>query len=156
MTYARPAKILAALLVATLPALALAAAPLTPQAAITARQAGYKKMGAAMKQLNEQLKTDAPNKDIMAAAARTIATTAVDQPKLFPTGSGPSAGIKTDALPAIWTDRATFDGMMTKMLAETAKLSTVAATGDAAAIRLQFKATGGTCGACHRQFRAEN
>lgn len=133
----------------------VAAAP-TPQAAIAARQAGYKKMGAAMKALNDQLKSDAPAKAVMLDAARTIAATAPEQPKLFPAGSGASAGVKTDALPSIWTDRATFDAKMSQLLTESAKLVTVVNGGDVAAIRVQAKATGATCAGCHRQFRADN
>lgn len=138
---------------------ALAAGPPpapSPQAAIAARQAGYKKMGAAMKALNEQLKGDAPAKDVMLTSARTIAATARDQPRLFPAGSGPTAGVKTDALPNIWTDRATFDAAMNRMLGESGKLLVVAGGGDVAAIRAQAKATGATCAACHRQFRADS
>jgi cytochrome c556 len=137
---------------------ALAAAPpagLSPQAAITARQAGYKKMGSAMKALGDQLKSDAPAKNVIVAAAQTIAVTAREQAKYFPVGSGPASGVHTDALPGIWTDRATFDKQMSAMVAETGKLVAVANGGDVAAIRVQAKATGATCAACHRQFRAD-
>ena len=41
---------------------------------------------------------------------------------LFAAGSGPTAGLSTDALPNIWTDRATFDGQMAKLIAESGKL----------------------------------
>jgi cytochrome c556 len=160
----RPARILlAAALAIIVPALAmtgpLAAAPApapTGKAAVAARQAGYKKMGAAMKALNDQLKTDAPAKPVILDAARTVAVTAREQPRLFPAGSGASAGVPTDALPAIWTSRADFDAKMADLLTESAKLQTVAATGDIAAIRVQAKATGGTCAACHRAYRADN
>lgn len=140
----------------TLGATSLATAAIDPKAAIPARQAGFKKMGAAFKVINDQLKTDAPAKDQMAAAARVVAATAKQQGALFPAGSGASAGVKTDALPAIWSDRATFDAQMAKLVAESNKLAAVAAGGDAAAIRAQFQATGATCKACHRQFRADN
>jgi cytochrome c556 len=136
----------------------LAAAPPagpSPQAAIATRQAGYKKMGAAMKALGDQLKSDAPAKNVIIASAQTLASTARDQGKYFPAGSGPASGIHTDALPNIWTDRPTFDKQMSAMIAETGKLLTVANGGDVAAIRAQAKATGATCGACHRQFRAD-
>ncbi|RJG56277.1 cytochrome c [Sphingobium terrigena] len=132
-----------------------AAAP-APKTAIAARQAGYKKMGAAMKALNDQLKNDAPAKAAMVAAAQTIAATARDQSRLFPAGSGPTAGVPTDALPNIWTDRATFDGQMAKLVAESGKLVGIVNGGNADAIRAQAKATGGTCAACHRQFRADS
>lgn len=131
-----------------------AAAP-NPKAAIAARQAGYKKMGAAMKALNDQLKTDAPVKPTLVGAAQALATTAREQPRLFPAGSGPTAGVATDALPNIWTDRATFDGQMARLIAESGKLVAVVNGGNTDAIRAQAKATGATCAACHRQFRAD-
>lgn len=146
---------IATLTMAGILAAAPAAAP-TPQAAIAARQAGYKKMGAAMKALNEQLKGDAPAKDAMAGAARTLAMTAREQARLFPAGSGQTAGIPTDALPGIWTDRATFDAQMNRLIAESGKLMAVTNGGDLNAIRAQAKATGATCAGCHRQFRADN
>ena len=71
-------------------------------------------------------------------------------------GSGPTAGLSTDALPNIWTDRATFDGQMAKLIAESGKLVGVVNGGNIDAIRAQAKATGGTCAGCHRQFRADN
>lgn len=126
----------------------------SPQAAILLRQAGFKKMGSAMKALNEQLKDAAPAKDVMVGAARTIEATAREQGPLFPVGSGPAPGVKTEALANIWTDRATFDAGMAKMVVESGKLVAIADTGDVAAIQDQTKATGATCGGCHRQFRA--
>lgn len=148
-----------AMLAALFPALALVPAPAaaqSPQATIAARQANFKKMGAAMKVLKAQLDSGAPAKDVMANAARTIALTAPQQAKLFPAGTGASAGVKTDALPNIWTDRANFDALMVRLVGETGKLQAVASSGDVAAIAAQTKATGAACAACHRQFRADN
>lgn len=133
----------------------LATAATSASATILARQANFKKMGGAMKTLKEELGGGA-DKAKMLAAARTIAATARQQGALFPAGTGPSSGVKTDALPVIWTDRATFDADMTKLIAESDKLAAVAGSGDASAIGAQFKATGASCGACHRQFRAED
>jgi cytochrome c556 len=160
MTAFRPSKLLqATLLVALVPALAVAATPAaapSPQAAIAQRQAGYKNMGAAMKALNEQLKSDAPSKDEMVRATRTIGLTAREQVRLFPVGSGASAGVKTDALPNIWTDRATFDANMAKLVGESGRLFNTANTGNVGAIRTQAAVVGATCKSCHRQFRADN
>lgn len=132
-----------------------AAPPPTPQAIIQARQAGFKKMGGAMKALGEQVKADAPARPVMLAAAQTIAAAAREQGRMFPPGTGASAGVKTDALPAIWSDKANFDAQMARLVVESGKLATVAAGGDLDAIRLQAKATGAVCGGCHRQFRAD-
>lgn len=145
----------AALLAAIIPTLAIASTP-TPHAVIAARHAGFKKMGGAMKALSTQLKSDAPVTAVMVGAARSIAASAREQTKLFPAGSGPASGIKTDALATIWTDRANFDAQMNRLISESNKLVATAASGDASAIGAQLKATGAVCGACHRQFRADN
>ncbi|MDO7840734.1 c-type cytochrome [Sphingomonas immobilis] len=136
-------------------AIAAPAAAPSPAAIVAARQAGFKKIGGAMKVLKDQLASGAPVKATMVAAAQTVAAGAKEQAKLFPAGSGASSGVKNDALPSVWSDRAAFDAAMQKFIVESGKLVTVANGGDAAAIGAQFKATGGTCGACHRQFRAE-
>ncbi|MCJ2186761.1 c-type cytochrome [Novosphingobium beihaiensis] len=121
---------------------------------IATRKANFKKMGAAMKALKGEL-SGTPDKAAVLKAAKTIAATGRVQAKLFPAGTGPSSGEKTDALPAIWTKRATFDAGMTKLVTEADKLITVANTGNASAMQAQFRAVGGTCGACHKQFRAD-
>ncbi len=135
-------------------AVAGAAAP-DAKSAILARQEGFKKMGAAMKALKAQLASDAPAKPVMAAAAATILNTARTQGPLFPPGSGATAGIKTDALPAIWTDKAKFDSDLAALVNEAGKLVTTVNGGNKDAIAAQTKAVGGTCAACHRQFRQD-
>ncbi|MGE4303895.1 MAG: cytochrome c [Novosphingobium sp.] len=133
----------------------LASAAPSASTVVATRQANYKKMGAAMKTLKDELQGSA-DKDKMVAAARTLAATVRVQNKLFPDGSGPSSGVKTDALPAIWTNRDAFNADMQKAIAEADKLVAIAGSGDKSAIIAQFKATGATCGGCHRQFRADD
>lgn len=133
--------------------LAIAAPPAA--ATIAARQANFKKMGAAMKVLKDELGGSA-DKAKMVGAARTLAAMARAQIPLFPAGSGAAAGAKTDALPAIWTQRGAFDASAKKLVVDADKLVAVTASGNAAAIGVQFKQVGGTCGGCHRQFRADD
>ncbi|MBB4614138.1 c-type cytochrome [Novosphingobium taihuense] len=144
--------VLALALAATGASFAIAASPADT---IAARQANFKKMGGAMKVIKDELAGGA-DKARMVGAARTIAAMARAQGPLFPKGTGPGAGVKTDALPAIWTDRATFDGHARKLIAEADKLVAVAGSGNAAAVGAQFKAVGGTCGGCHKAFRADD
>ncbi|EZP84377.1 Cytochrome c [Novosphingobium resinovorum] len=133
---------------------AIAASP--AETAITTRHANFKKMGGAMKVLKDQLASGSIDKAQAVAAAKTLATTGRAQVGLFPNGSGPSSGVKTEALPAIWTNRAAFDGAMKTYISQADKLVAVAGTGNAAAIGAQFKAVGGACGSCHKQFRADD
>lgn len=156
-TFTRSSQIvlsLAALSLVTATAMASAAAP-DAKSAILARQAGFKKMGAAMKALKAEESSETPSKPAMAAAAATILATARGQGALFPPGSDASAGIKTDALPAIWTDTAKFNSDMAALVSEAGKLTATVDGGDKDAIIAQTKALGGTCGACHKQFRQD-
>jgi cytochrome c556 len=126
----------------------------SPAETIAARQASFKKMGGAMKALKDELGGGA-DKAKMLAAARTLASTARAQWVLFTPGTGPSSGVKTDALPAIWTQKSDFDAASAKLVAEADKLVGLAGSGNTAAVLAQFKVVGGTCAACHRQFRAD-
>lgn len=127
----------------------------TPQATIEARQEGFKKMGAAMKAITEQLKGDAPNAATLAASMQAIAAGAEKVSQWFPAGSGADAGVETDALPNIWTDRAKFDSMTKELGVEVKSLSASIATSDLAGMRAQLKRTAGACSTCHRSFRAD-
>ncbi|WP_295531164.1 cytochrome c [Novosphingobium sp. Chol11] len=145
-----------AVLALTAATLADAAAPPSVTATIAARQANFKKMGKAMKILSDQLKSSAPSQPAMYGAAQVIASNARRQGRMFPLGTGPGSGVETEALPAIWTDKADFDAKMRQLVNESTKLVAVTKAGNAAAIGAQLKATGGTCGACHRKYRAED
>ncbi|WP_159981839.1 MULTISPECIES: cytochrome c [unclassified Novosphingobium] len=145
---------MSAALVAVTSTLAIAASPAATT--IATRHANFKKMGGAMKVLKDQVSSGTIDKPAAVAAAKTLAATGRAQVGLFPNGSGASSGVKTDALPAIWTNRAVFDGQMKAFIAQADKMVVAANTGDAAAVGAQFKAVGGTCAACHKQFRADN
>lgn len=153
MTRARPILIAAAF--AALVAGGAASIAASPAETIAARQANFKKMGGAMKALKDELGGGADKAKLL-AAARTLAATARTQWVLFTPGTGPSSGVKTDALPAIWTQKGAFDAASAKLVAEADKLVGIAGSGDTAAVLAQFKAVGGTCAACHKQFRAED
>ena len=136
---------------------ALASETVTPAAqdVIEARRAGFKKMGAAMKVISEQLKSAAPDVAKMTPAAQAIAAGAHEQPGWFPAGSGPESGIDTDALPHIWKDTAKFAALSTQLGAESASLTAAMASPDVANIRTRFKALAEVCSDCHKSFRAD-
>lgn len=153
---ARPAKtapVAIAVVLALTATGALAASAV--ETAIATRQAGYKKIGAAFKAINEELRKDAPNTRLIAANATALNAQAVHVNKWFPKGSGPEAGFKTKAKPAIWAESAKFGAAAAKFQTEAGKLQTVAAAGNVDAIRAQVRAVGGACKACHDPYRAE-
>jgi len=148
----------AAVLAAALASFGTASADSAPpvvQGIIQTRQSGFKKMGAAMKVITEQLKSDAPDLAKIAAAAEAIGTGAREQPSWFPAGSGPEAGLETDALPHIWQDAAKFSALSSQLGLESGNFSTAVAGKDMAAVRVRFKALADVCSTCHKSFRAD-
>jgi cytochrome c556 len=59
----------------------------------------------------------------------------------------------TKALPAVWTNNAKFKELGGKMETEMATLAKLASAGDADGFKKQFGVVGGTCKACHDDFR---
>jgi cytochrome c556 len=84
--------------------------------------------------------------------AKAMARWAAQYATLFPKGS--DQGHNTKALPAIWSDMAGFQKNAQDLSAASTKLAQLARAGDAAGVAEQVKVVGGTCGACHRAFRA--
>lgn len=71
----------------------------------------------------------------------------------FPPGS--DQGATTDAKAEIWTQRADFDAKMNDFIREAEALATAARAGDVDATKAQFAKTGGTCKACHDEYKAD-
>ena len=66
-----------------------------------------------------------------------------------------SAKGDTEAKADIWTDWSDFKAKMTDFQQQTAKLADVAKSGNEAAIKEQFGATGKTCKSCHDKYRKD-
>ena len=72
-------------------------------------------------------------------------------PSMFPDGT--QTGRNTKAKADIWSDRAGFEKASANFYTEAEKLVKAAEADDKEAFAAQFKATGATCGACHRGYR---
>jgi cytochrome c556 len=125
------------------------------QEVIDARRSGFKKMGAALKAIAEQLKSDAPDLARLTAAAQAIDVGVKAQPDWFPVGSGPESGLETDALPHIWKDTPKFTALSSQLATESGHFTAALATQDIATIRTQFKVLADVCSTCHKSFRAD-
>ncbi len=87
-----------------------------------------------------------------AGTAMAIAKWMQQFPTLFPAGS--DRGDNTKALPAIWKDRAAFEKDAANAAAAARKLALLARADNGPGFEAQLKVLGGTCGTCHKQFRA--
>ena len=63
---------------------------------------------------------------------------------------------KTRAKPEIWENRADFDAKMDDMRNAADALKVAVSTGDRGMISEAIQATGGTCKACHDEYKSEN
>jgi cytochrome c556 len=70
-------------------------------------------------------------------------------------GEGTDKGAPQRAKPEVWKDGAKFKAAGEKMVAEMAKLDAAVKGGNLDAIKAAFGPVGGSCKACHDDFRAE-
>jgi cytochrome c556 len=69
-------------------------------------------------------------------------------------GFAPSTkDLKTEALPAVFTDTAKFKESEDRLQSEVAKLVALSKGGDEAAVKAQILAVDKVCGSCHETFR---
>lgn len=133
---------------------------LKPEEMIKFRQAGYSFMSWNMGKLKAMLVENpaAFNKDQAVAAANAIAGVANSgMGALYGPGTDKDVGnVKTRVKPELFQrmdDVKKLGGAFNKEANELAK---VAATGDAAALKVQFGKLGETCKACHDDFRKKD
>lgn len=141
----------AALAVIVLPATVAVAAG--PNPVFKLRHDNFEAMGRAMKGIGNELKKPAPNVAAIQKNAGTLAAASTRVKGYFPKGTGPEAGVKTEALPAIWQRPADFGAAADRLVVATKNLQMAAATGDLAKIQPAVGAVGQSCKGCHDNFR---
>jgi cytochrome c556 len=114
-----------------------------------------KGLGAASKALFEQLKGGAPDKAVVKTQADKIAAAARTLPTWFPAGSGHEAGVKTGALPVIWSDPKGFAAAAQRLQETSARLAAAADVGDMAQVGHAAGEVGGACKGCHDKYRVK-
>ena len=122
---------------------------------ITARQANFKTLGKAMKGSFDELKQPAPAIAVFKANADDMVGAAGKVAGGFAKGTGPEAGVKTQALPAIWEKPEEFRADADKLVKAAQAYQQAAASGNLDATKAALMAVGGACKGCHESFRAK-
>lgn len=124
-----------------------------PEDAVKYRKASFTVMGAHFSRLGAMASGRAPFDTKVAAENADLVATLSKLPwAAF--GEGTDKG-ETRAKPEIWKDAAKFKEAEDKFMGEAAKLQAAAKTGNLDALKTAFAATGGTCKACHDNFRKD-
>ena len=124
---------------------------------ISERREAMKSNGAAMKAISKTLKNGGPAADLM-PHANQINATAMKLTTLFPAGTDQPQGKDpghTMAKPEIWQNPDDFAAKVKEFQEESAMFKTAVAGGDMGVIKAEFERLGGTCGGCHKAFRAK-
>jgi cytochrome c556 len=117
---------------------------------IVKRRALMKADGAATKSLVDMLKGAAPfDLATVQTSLKTFAEAAAQEPALFPDDSKTG---DTNALPAVWDNKADFNARYAKFAADIAAAQTAIA--DQASFKAQIPAVLKNCGGCHELYRA--
>ena len=92
------------------------------------------------------------NTDVLSVRAQNVAALAKLPLEAF---KMKSAKGDTEALPAIWEDFSDFESKMKDFENASAKLASVAQTGDVKAIKKAFGGVGKTCKSCHKAYKKD-
>lgn len=122
---------------------------------VDARQQGFKDMGSAMKTLRDQLKSDKTDTAAITAAAEQLSQLANKVPEWFPAGSGPAAGLETDARDYIWENKAKFDEISKELIVASRELVPLAKSADKSALQKKLGVIRDNCSSCHDSFRVD-
>lgn len=128
-----------------------------PQAAkaITTRQDNLEQIGDSFKLIRDQLRGD---RDVAAitGAAETINDLAPQLHTWFPAGTGPEAGVETEALPVIWQKNSEFNAAADRLVAAAGDMLSAAQSGDLGKVGSNVSNLGGACKNCHDTFRQDD
>lgn len=116
---------------------------------VKARQASFLMSAALVGQIKAAIDRGDDPKSV-AFPARSLARWSAALPAMFPPGSN-TAG--TEALPAVWSDRAGFEAKAAAYNQAATRLAELAGASDRDGFRTQFAAMLGTCKACHDTYR---
>lgn len=132
---------------------AVAATAVMAQAdVIKERQTLLKEFGNVTKPVGGMLRGNVPfDLAQVQAALDTYAKNAKVLPTLFPAGSDTG---DTEALPAVWADKADFDARFAKLAADATAAR--AAITDEASFKANFPGVVRNCGGCHDTYRQKN
>ena len=125
----------------------------TPAADIVeARQAAMMLSGVAMGSIKAAIDAGQPIAS-QRFPTRALARWAHAVPATFPVGSGTEAGVRTNAKPEIWSDRAGFDARAADYAAAADRLAELAGGDDAVAFAAQWAVVRASCQSCHDGYK---
>ncbi len=147
-------RIAAALLIVGFAGTVFAQQTLKPEEMIKIRKSGYAFMSWNMGKIKANLDGTFNKEQVIAAANVVAATANSGMGALFGPGTDKEvAGEKTRVKPEFFQQPDKVKEAAVNYIREANELAKVAATGDVAAIKVQFGKTGASCKACHDQFR---
>lgn len=132
-------------------------AQVKPEDAIKYRQSGYAFMAWNMGRIKANVDGTYNKDEVIKAATAIQAIANSGMGALYLPGTDKGKGwAETRVKPELFTDGAKVGKLATDFTQAANDLAKVAATGDAAAVKTAFGKLGGTCKACHDDFRKDN
>lgn len=120
---------------------------------IEAREANFKEIAKANKAIKGELDGSSPDFDVITANATTVLEDAQKIAVLFPEGTGPDSGEKTEALATIWEKPDEFKAATDKLIAAATSLRAAGEAKDASKAKAALGEVGMACKGCHDNFR---
>lgn len=120
------------------------------------RQEHFKDLGRVAKSMRAELTRNRPDQAVVQTDALEIERLARELPHWFPAGSGPAAGVKTDAKSDVWSNPTGFNRASQNLIVRAQSLAALAKGGKTDALLVQARGLAESCADCHHQFRTKD
>ena len=122
--------------------------------AISTRQASLYMSSITFRSMGDAMKAGREAKS-QGYSAAVLAKWATALPRMFPAGTGEGeTSVRSQALLAIWRDRAGFDQAAANYAAATTRLAALAGANDTEGFTKQLEEVNQACSACHARYKA--
>ncbi len=123
---------------------------------VKTRQQAFKRLGAALKLIHNEVRGASPDAAKISAAASEVKSAASHLAEWFPAGTGPQAGVKTHAKAEIWTDERGFAAARAEFIRQAEKSARqLTDPGERGSWKDAAAALGQTCRDCHDSYRVK-
>lgn len=130
------------------------AKPAQVKAIMHERHEGMEAVGKANKILHREADASSPDMAAVKASAARMNAMAQRSSRWFRAGTGPEAG-KTGAKAEIWKNPKDFAAKLQAFQIAARNYNAIAARGDAAGVKANWRQLGNTCKACHDLYRSD-
>jgi cytochrome c556 len=128
----------------------------TPAETVIERQNVYKAVGRSNKAIRDELQKPTPSLAVIRTNAAILHRSARRTGQLFSRGTGQETGVRTSALPNIWTQFADFRSKHIQFVSDARDVERASRGNNIDTVKVAMQKLGGNCKGCHDMYKSKD